>query len=262
MTFHLHVGTSPLLVSMPHVGTELPPGFEQRLTDEAKRLPDTDWHLDRLYNFLEGIGASLLRARLSRYVADLNRPPDDSNLYPGLDTTGLCPTDTFDRKPIYRAGQEPRSEEVEERIEKYWQPYHEQLAANLAGIRDQFGYALLWDAHSIRSEIPRLFEGRLPDLNLGTAAGSACPVKMAARLELVAKSAEKYKAVLDGRFKGGYLTRHYGAPDEGTIAVQLELTQVSYMDESYPFAFDDKKAGRLRPTLRDLLDTFVDWSPN
>ncbi len=262
MTFDFHLGTSPLLVSMPHVGTELPPGFEQRLTNEARRLPDTDWHIDRLYDFLEGIGASSLRARLSRYVTDLNRPPDNSNLYPGQDTTGLFPTDTFDRKPIYLVGQEPTNEEINERIERYWKPYHEQLAAMLAGIRDQFGYALLWDAHSIRSETPRLFEGRLPDLNLGTAAGSACPAKLASRLELIAKSTESYTAVLNGRFTGGYITRHYGAPDDGIIAVQLELTQISYMDESYPFTFNDKKAGRLRPMLRSLLDTFVDWLPN
>ncbi len=262
MTFDYHVGTSPLLISMPHVGTDLPDGIEPRLTDAARRLPDTDWHIERLYDFVGEFGASIIRARLSRYVVDLNRPPDDSNLYPGQNTTGLCPVDTFDNQPIYRRGQEPSTDEVAERVEKYWRPYHEQLSAALAGIRDQHGHALLWDAHSIRSEVPRLFEGRLPDLNLGTAGGSVCPAKLAVRLEVVAKSAKDYTGTLNGRFTGGYITRHYGAPEDGVVAAQLELTQISYMDERYPFAFSEKKANRLRPVLRELLRTFTAWSPS
>jgi len=261
MTFDFHVDTSPLLVSMPHVGIDLPGGIAERMTDQARLIADTDWHIDRLYDFLDDLGASVLQARFSRYVVDLNRPPDDANLYPGINTTSLCPTDTFDGEPIYRAGQEPSALEIAERVSAYWQPYHNQLEAALSGIKAQHGYALLWDAHSIRSEVPRLFDGRLPDLNLGTANGNACPGKLATRLEIIAKSAPGYISVLNGRFTGGYITRHYGAPANDVIAAQLELTQASYMEERHPFTFSDKKADKLRPVLRELLDTFVGWTP-
>ena len=170
MTFDYHVGASALLVSMPHVGTKLPDGMTSRMSDEAKRVPDTDWHVDRLYDFLDELGASVLQARFSRYVVDLNRPPDDANLYPGVNTTGLRPTDTFDDEPIYRDVDKPTAEEIAERVDTYWRPYHDQLETALSGIKEQHGYALLWDAHSIRAEVPRLFDGRLPDLNIGTAA--------------------------------------------------------------------------------------------
>ena len=260
MTFDLHIGASPLLISMPHVGTDLPPAIERRLSEAARRLPDTDWHLERLYDFTQAYGASVIRARLSRYVVDLNRPPDDADLYPGRNTTGLCPIGTFANQPVYRPGQEPSSDEIAERVETYWRPYHDQLAAALAGIRDQHGHALLWDAHSIRSRVPFLFEGRLPDLNLGTG-GGACPPRLAARLEVAAKSVRGYTAVLDGRFTGGHITRHYGAPAVGVVAAQLELAQITYMNERHPFAFSDRKARRLRPVLRTLLDTFAAWSP-
>ena len=261
MTFDYHVGTSALLVSMPHVGIDVPEAIASRMTDNARRVPDTDWHIDRLYDFLSDLGASVLQARFSRYVVDLNRPPDDANLYPGVNTTGLCPTDTFDDEPIYQRGNEPSAEEITERVSSYWRPYHNQLEAALSGIKEQHGYALLWDAHSIRSEVPRLFDGRLPDLNLGTASGRACPDKLATRLEIVAKSAGDYTSVLNGRFTGGYITRRYGAPANSVIAAQLELTQTSYMEEHHPFAFSEKKANKLRPVLRDLLDTFASWAP-
>ena len=262
MTFNYHVGASPLLVSMPHIGTDLPDDIAGRMTDEAHRLTDTDWHLDRLYDFLGEFDASVLQARFSRYVIDLNRPPDDTNLYPGQNTTGLYPIDTFDHNPLYQEGGEPATGEIDHRISTYWKPYHEQLGAALAGIRDQYGYALLWDAHSIRSQIPRLFEGRLPDLNLGTASGNACPADLAASLERIAQSVDGYRGVLNGRFRGGYITRHYGKPANGVIAVQLELTQDTYMEEAYPFAFADEKAERLRTVLRELLACYTAWMPS
>ena len=261
MTFNCHIGASPLLVSMPHVGTDLPATVADRMTDQARRLPDTDWHVDRLYDFLDDYNASMLQARFSRYVIDLNRPPDDAELYPGQAKTGLCPTDTFDSEPLYHSGSEPSQEEIAARVATYWQPYHDQLQAMLAGIKDQHGFALLWDAHSIRSEVSRLFAGQLPDLNLGTAKGASCPAGLATRLEVIAKGATAYDTVLNGRFTGGYITRHYGAPDDGVIAVQLELTQATYMEENYPFAFNERKANQLRPVLRELLETFVAWTP-
>ncbi len=245
---------------MPHVGTLIPEEVAARMTETGRRVPDTDWHVDRLYDFLEGLGASVLRPHHSRYVIDLNRPPDGANLYPGQKTSGLCPLETFDGEPLYAAGAEPSEDEVAGRIETYWRPYHEKLGAALGALKRRHGIALLWEAHSIRSHVPRLFEGRLPDLNLGTAGGDSCAPDLAAKLQAVADDAAGYTAVLDGRFTGGYITRHFGRPGEGVHAVQLEITQASYMEETYPFAFDEGLAENIRPTLRRLIETMLDWA--
>jgi N-formylglutamate deformylase len=246
-----------LLVSMPHVGTHLPPELAARMTEAALVLADTDWHVERLYEFLDPLGASVLRPTHSRYVVDLNRPPDGANLYPGQDTTALVPIDTFAREPIYRPRQAPDLGEIAERVDRYWRPYHAALRGELERIRAAHGYALLWDAHSIASELPRFFSGRLPDLNFGTAAGASCapPIRLAVFEE--ARRAAGYSAVLDGRFKGGYITRAYGRPGERVHAMQLELSQRTYMNEPPPFEFRDDLAGRLRPVLRRFLETFL-----
>lgn len=254
--FDLRRGPGALLISVPHCGTGLMPGLDRRLTGPAQALPDTDWHVPRLYAFAEALGASMISARYSRYVIDLNRPPDGGSLYPGQATTGLCPTTLFDGAPLYRPGQEPGDAEIAERRERYWRPYHEALAGELARIRAAHGHALLFDAHSIASEVPRLFEGRLPDLNLGTARGASCPAEIGASL-LAAASGHGYSAVLDGRFVGGHITRHYGRPAERVLAVQLELAQIAYMEEGPPFAYDEVKAARLVPVLRRILETYI-----
>lgn len=251
--FKFRAGRSPLLVSMPHTGTCVPPEIEERLTPAARALPDTDWHLERLYDFLGELGASVLVATHSRYVVDLNRPPDNANLYPGQDTTPLVPIDTFHKEPLYRRGEEPKESEIVERIEQYWKPYHAQLAAALAALKEKHGYALLWDAHSILSVVPRFFEGTLTDLNLGTADARACGAGIG---EGLMTKVSGYSAVLNGRFKGGYITRRYGAPAAGVHAVQLELSEATYMDEAPPFRFDEERAKRLRPQLRALLEEF------
>src|SRR5450830_109854 len=172
--FRLHQGQRPLLISMPHVGTYVPPALAQRLTVEARQVPDTDWHLEQLYGFARDLGASILVATHSRYVIDLNRPPDGASLYPGQSVTGLCPVDTFDDTPLYADGPGPDEAEIAQRREAVWAPYHACLQAELQRLRAEHGVALLWDAHSIRSVLPRFFEGRLPDLNLGTADGASC----------------------------------------------------------------------------------------
>lgn len=252
--FVFHPGTAPLLISMPHVGTYLPPALAARLTPAAREVHDTDWHLPLLYAFAKDMGASILQATHSRYVIDLNRPPDGASLYPGQSVTGLCPVDSFDDAPLYADGSGgPDEAEIAERREAVWRPYHEQLAAELARIRAQHGVALLWDAHSIRSVVPRFFDGRLPDLNLGTADGASCDPALAQALLRIAQSAPGYSAVLNGRFKGGHITRHYGQPGHGIHAVQLEMTQCSYMQESMPFAYQAGAASRVQPTLRALL---------
>ncbi len=246
-------GSVPLLVSMPHVGTHVPPAIAERFTDEARQVPDTDWHLERLYGFARAMGASVLAATHSRYVIDLNRPPDGASLYPGRSVTGLCPVDTFDDTPIYRPGAEPDDAEVAARREALWRPYHEQLQRELERIRQAHGAALLWDAHSIRSVLPRFFEGRLPDLNLGTADGASCAPELAREL-LAIGQASGCSAVLNGRFKGGYITRQYGRPGEGVHAVQLEMAQSCYMQEAFPFDYLPERAAEVQPCLRRLLE--------
>lgn len=253
-------GSTPLLVSMPHVGTHMPADLAARMTEAALALPDTDWHVDRLYDFLAAEGAGHLVATHSRYVIDLNRPPDGKPLYPGASNTELCPTTLFDERPIYRPGEAPDAAEVEARLARYWRPYHERLAAELAALRRRFGIALLFDAHSIRSRVPRFFEGRLPDINLGTAGGASADAGLAARLIETAKAATAYRSVLNGRFTGGYITRRYGRPAEGVHAVQLELSQITYMDEAPPFAFREDLAAGIRPVLRAIVRALLRWA--
>jgi N-formylglutamate deformylase len=250
--FRLRRGTVPLLVSMPHVGTHLPDDIAARMTPIAHTVPDTDWHLERLYDFLDTLGASVLVATHSRYVVDLNRPEDDANLYPGQDTTGLIPVDTFAREPLY-AGTPPDEAERAARVAAYWHPYHAALQAELRALRARHGVAVLWDAHSIKSEVPRFFDGRLTDINLGTAGGASCDARIERALADVAAQAGDYTHVLNGRFKGGYITRRYGQPDAGVHAIQLELSEVTYMEEAPPFAFREDLAAGIRPVLHRLV---------
>ncbi len=256
--FTFRAGGAPLLVSIPHMGTHVPDEIARRLTPAALALPDTDWHLDRLYDFLDALGASVLAATHSRYVVDLNRPPDDESLYPGQDVTGLVPLDTFARAPLY-AGPAPDAAEVAARRDRYWRPYHERLAAELERLKAAHGYALLWDAHSIASEVPRFFTGRLPDFNIGTGGGTAADPSLAAALLATARSAPGYTAVLNGRFKGGYITRRYGDPAHDVHAVQLELAQATYMEERPPFPFREDLAAGVRPHLRRMLERMLAW---
>ena len=251
--FTLHRGEAPLLVSLPHDGSLIPPALAQRMVPAARRAPDTDWHVSRLYAFARELGASILVPRHSRYVVDLNRPEDDVSLYPGQNTTGLCPIVQFSGEPVYLEGQGPDAAEVASRVDTYWRPYHQSLQSELARIRAQHGRAVLWEGHSIRGEVPFLFEGRLPDLNLGTAAGASCSPVLQSRLEAVLAAQDEYDWVANGRFKGGHITRHYGDPGNGVDAVQLEISQRNYMDET-SFDWDEGKAARLQRVLRALLE--------
>ncbi|MEG3191940.1 N-formylglutamate deformylase [Lysobacter sp. D1-1-M9] len=249
----LHRGTAPLLVSLPHDGSLIPDAIATRMADSARAAPDTDWHVARLYAFARELGASILVPRYSRYVVDLNRPPDDTSLYPGQNTTGLCPARQFCGEPVYRDGQAPPADEIDRRVAQYWRPYHQALRNELDRLHAQHGRAVLWEGHSIKgSELAFLFEGRLPDLNLGTAAGSSCGAALQARLEAVLGAQSAYDWVANGRFKGGYITRHYGQPERGIDAVQLEISQRTYMDEA-TFEYDQAKAARLQIMLRELL---------
>lgn len=257
--FTFRQGTTPLLVGMPHIGTAIPEDIARGMTEAALTVPDTDWHLDRLYDFLDEIGASVLAAAWSRYVVDTNRPPDGPDLYPGEDTTGVVPLDTFDRAPLYRPGAAPDAAEVARRIDTYWRPYHGKIQKELERLKAAHGYALMWEAHSIRNVVPRFFDGRLPDLNLGTVNGASCAPDLAARLYEIAQGSE-YDAVLDGRFMGGHIVRAHGDPAGGVQAVQLELSQATYMDEAPPVAFREEWGAALRPTLRALIDAMLAWA--
>ncbi len=250
--YTLHRGNAPLLVSLPHDGSEIPKALAARMTPSARRAPDTDWHVARLYAFAMALGASVLAPCYSRYVVDLNRPPDDTSLYPGRNTTGLCPVRQFCDQPVYREGEEPDAAEVAARVDRYWRPYHDCLRAELERLLGTHGRVVLWEGHSIRGEVPFLFEGRLPDLNLGTAGGTSASPALQQRLEAVLAGQADYDWVANGRFKGGYITRHYGDPARGIDAVQLEISQRIYMDED-SFAWDEAKAARAQQVLRALL---------
>jgi len=256
--YFLRRGSSPLIVSIPHAGTFIPASIARTLTDAAAARTDTDWHLPRLYDFLGALDATVISGTHSRYVVDLNRPRDDSNLYPGQDTTGLCPVDTFDRRPLYRNGP-PDRKEIDRRIARYWVPYHSRLAAEVARVKSEHGRVALWDAHSIVSVAPRFFEGRLPDLNFGTADGTSCAPSFSAAIASAA-ARQPYSHVLNGRFKGGYITRRYGDPANGIHALQLEMVQAIYMEERAPYSFREDLAARISPLLRELLETASGWA--
>lgn len=260
-TFSLQRGTSPLVLSLPHVGIEIPNALKHLYVERALAVEDTDWHLEELYDFAIAMGASVIVPEFSRYVIDLNRPPDNTPMYPGASNTELCPSTFFNGEPLYRDELKPSATELDQRREVYWRPYHEALNSELARVREKFGYALLWDGHSIRSEIPWLFDGKLPDLNLGTANGASCDASLRARLAEFLVSGTQSTHAVDGRFKGGYITRHYGRPSDGIHAVQMEMCQSLYMEEVPPFAYDEVKAAQIQPTLKQLLKIMLDWTP-
>jgi N-formylglutamate deformylase len=253
--FRFHEGSLPLLVSVPHDGRKLPGDIRGRMRQAGLAIPDTDWHVARLYDFVRDLGASLLVAQYSRYVVDLNRPADDTALYAGQVATGLCPSSTFAGESIYETGA-VGPEETALRVAEYWRPYHDKLAMTLATLKARHGYALLWDAHSIPSVVPRLFDGELPALNIGTYAGRSCGAALAQAVTACA-AASPYSHVRDGRFQGGFITRRYGEPADHVHAVQLEIAQRVYMDEASG-EFDAKKAALLRDTLRRMIESFME----
>ncbi len=252
--YRFRAGNEPLLISVPHDGRDVPEDIRVRMSEAGRALPDTDWHVAQLYDFAADLGATMLIANYSRYVIDLNRSADDEVLYPGQAVTGLCPEQTFDGANIYQTGGVD-DEEKSARVETYWTPYHACIRQTLDAMRDQYGYALLWDAHSIPSCVPRLFDGELPALNLGSYDTRSCSQSIESAVVRVADKSP-YSNVVNGRFKGGYITRHYGDPGEHIHALQLEIAQQSYMDEQQR-NFDEAKAGQLRVTLSTMLKTFL-----
>ena len=258
----LQRGTTPLLISLPHVGTGIPESLRPLFVERALSVEDTDWHLEPLYAFARELGAGMLVPQHSRYVIDLNRPPENTPMYAGANNTELCPTRFFSGEPLYREPVADEKAEIDRRRAAYWQPYHEALDAELARLKQEHGHAILWDGHSIKSELPWLFEGRLPDLNLGTADATSCAPSLRRALMGVLDRQRAFSHVTDGRFKGGHITRFYGRPQQGIHAVQLEMCWSCYMSEAPPFAIDPQRAQRLLPVLRDLLLATLDWKPD
>ena len=246
-------GSSPVILGFPHTGTDVPPPIWQRLNDNGRTLADTDWHIHELY---EGLlpETTTVRATFHRYVIDANRDPGGMSLYPGQNTTGLVPETDFDGVPIWKESEGPTGADIAARLRDFHAPYHAALAAEIARVKAIHGVAVLYDCHSIRSHIPFLFEGKLPDFNIGTDLGRTCAPSIEMAALDVAKKAEAYSHVLNGRFKGGWTTRHYGQPDEGVHAIQMELAQSTHLaSEAPPFALDSRKAGRLRGHLSNVL---------
>ena len=257
--FSFHEGTLPLLVSIPHCGTHIPADIKAQLLPGALDVRDTDWHLPELYDFAREMGASILQANMSRYVIDLNRPTDQTNLYPGQNTTLLCPIDNFDCEPLYPEGKTPTQTEIDRRQALYWQPYHDALAAEIKRMRSVHEEIVLWDAHSIRSVLPRFFEGKLTDLNLGTANCKSCDPILAAQVLACAQADTTHSSVLNGRFTGGTITRQYGQPAKGVHAIQLEMTWSSYMNELPPYNYLPDTAAKVQPVLKQMLQICAEW---
>lgn len=254
-TCSFHAGSTPLLISVPHDGRMLLDSVERRMTAAGSDIPDTDWHVAKLYEFVRELDASILVADYSRYVVDLNRPPDDAALYAGQISTGICPNMSFAGEYLYEDMGVVAAEDIRERVDAYWLPYHSLIESTLTALRDEYGYAILWDAHSIPSLVPRLFDGELPVLNIGTNNGDSCSANIAEQVFEIA-TASDYSAVMNGRFKGGYITRHYGDPRNNVHAIQLEIAQRAYMDEASR-EYDDVKADKLRDTLSSMLEGFL-----
>lgn len=246
-------GSSPVILGLPHTGTEIPQPIRARLNARGLELADTDWHIHTLYDGLL-VEATTVRATFHRYCIDANRGHDGASLYPGQNTTGLVPLTDFDGNPIWKDGEAPDEADIAARREAFHAPYHAALAAEIERVKAIHGVAILYDCHSIRSHIPFLFAGKLPDFNIGTNNGTTChPLIEQAAAETCA-AAEGYTSVVNGRFKGGWTTRHYGRPETQVHAIQMELAQSTHLAaESAPFAYDAAKAERLRVHLKTLL---------
>lgn len=251
-------GDQPLVISVPHAGLEIPEPYADAFVSLDLARCDADFCVDRLYAFAGALGATVIRTAISRTIVDVNRDPSGASLYPGMATTELCPTTTFDGTPLYKAGL-PSAVEVAERRAAYFDPYHRALESEIGRLRARHARVVLYDAHSIRSRVPRLFEGELPQFNIGSFGGKSCDMRLAESIAAVCSS--HGSTVVNGRFKGGWITRHYGAPEHGVHALQLELCQCTYMDEIAPFAYRTDLAARVQPLLRQMVAAAVEARP-
>jgi len=256
MKVNVETGDSPLVLAQPHGGTEIPPDILNRLNQHGHAMADTDWHISRLYDGLVD-DVTVVRTPIHRYAIDANRDPSGQSLYPGQNTTSLCPTTTFDGRPIYQPGEEPSEDEIRQRQQLFHQPYHDALREQLDRVHQKHGHVVLYDCHSIRSLVPYLFEGKLPDFNIGTNDGQSCSRDIESAVEAACAEQAYFTHVLNGRFKGGWASRHYGNPQTGYHAIQMELAQCNYMQEREPWSYDTDKAEMLRIFLRNILQCIL-----
>ena len=257
MTFHYQQKDGPLLLSFPHDGCDIPSNLASRMTHAGRSSVDTDWYVSSIYDFAKNDDISYIRAKHSRFVVDLNRPPDGAPLYSGQTETGLCSIQTFAGESIYLAGQEPDTAEIQQRVDQYWRPYHAHLQTELTRIKNKHGYAILWDAHSIRGRVPCFFDGVLPDLNFGTANQQSCAPRIRETIHEITQAQTNYSFVFDGRFKGGYITRHYGNPADHVHAVQLEINQQTYLETEWPVKVSSDQLKQLSSLVKKLLNALV-----
>ena len=251
-------GASSVIISIPHSGTEIPDVIATDMTDEGETIVDTDWFVDRLYAFSSDLDVTTIKTNINRYVIDMNRDPEDKSLYPGQFTTGLCPEVTFTGKALYREKSELSKDEIAIRKEQFWQPYHALLMTEINRIKQLHGFAVLLDAHSIASTVPTLFNGKLPDLNFGTNDGISCEGSLLNCIHQ--ETAKEFSKVINGRFKGGYITRHYGKPENSVHTIQLEISQDCYLNET-DATWNDTKANKLIEYLQQFCSSLIDWRP-
>lgn len=256
-TYSLSPGTIGMLISMPHNGQEIPQNIANNMVPNSLNIADTDWYIDKLYDFAKAMGIYTLTPKHSRYVIDLNRNPSGEVLYKGESNTELCPTTAFDSSPLYLENKTPTTQEVANRIEHYWQPYHCVLKNTLAELKKEHGKVVLLDAHSILSRVPRFFEGKLPDFNFGNAGGLSCDEKLIEDIKSI--DFHPYSSVYNGRFKGGYITRTYGDPINNIHAIQLELSQDTYMDET-SHSYNEVKAEQVKKYLKAVVECLAHFS--
>ena len=261
----IHRGEAPLIVSMPHTGLEIPVEIERRMVSPWLARKDADWWIEKLYGFASALGATTIRTRISRSVIDVNRDPSGKSLYPGQATTDLCPAETFDGEPLYR-GTPPDAREIAERRSGYFDPYHAALQAEIERLKARHPVIVLYEAHSIRSRVPRLFDGTLPNFNIGTNSGASCAMALSGAVaEVCGQSGLTH--VVNGRFKGGWTTRHYGKPEAGVHSIQMELACRGYMDEpeepdesNWPSPYRESRAADLRALLERVLQSCLNFA--
>ena len=256
-SYTLTTGNIGVLISMPHNGQLIPENIADTMTSTAMDVPDTDWYMDKLYDFASAMGAYIISPKYSRYVIDLNRDSNGKALYANANNTELCPTSAFDLSPLYLKDKQPTEQEISDRIINYWQPYHQELASTLALLKQKYNKVVLLDAHSILSTVPRFFEGKLPDFNFGSGNGISCDEKLMQSIEQLDLS--PYTSISNGRFKGGFITRAYGNPELNIHAIQLELSQYTYMDEPSD-QYNKQKAAQVKLKLKAIVQCLIDFA--
>lgn len=248
----------PILISSPHSGTAFPEEIRGHYNPEAIAAPDdTDWFIDKLYDFAPSLGITMIAARYSRWVIDLNRDPESNPLYDdGRVITDLCPTMSFMEEPIYKEDQLPNRKEIDRRLGQYYWPYYFKLQSLLNDLKKEFGQVLLWDAHSIRQYVPTIRKELFPDLILGdNDEKSASEDLIKTSLDKLGES--RLKLNHNNPFKGGHITRYFGKPSDNQHALQLEMTKINYMNND-ELQYNEERAAIIRSILINNFEGLIE----